>query len=135
MSGYSGTPLSKKLGYKAGFKALVVNGVPHYHDLLIALPEGVEFCASASDGPFDLIHIFSKSREELEELMHTHKAHLVTNGMIWVSWPKKTAKIPTDLDGGAVRGTGLAAGLVDVKVCAVDEQWSGHKFVYRLKDR
>ena len=135
MAGYSGTPLAKKLGYKPGFNALIVNGIPHYHELLLDLPEGVSFGDSLADGPFNLIHIFSKQRDELENLLNTHKAALVPNGMIWVSWPKKSSKIPTELDGNAVRSTGLAAGLVDVKVCAVDEDWSGHKFVYRLKDR
>ena len=98
------------------------------------LPDGVERVDLPADS-LDFIHIFTTNRADFEEHFPKLKAALVSKGMLWVSWYKKSAKIPTDLDENIIREIGLAGGLVDVKVAAVDEKWSGLKFVYRLKDR
>ena len=133
-AGYSGTSLLKKLGIKPGMRACFVNAPLHYAELLGPLPEGVVLM----DRPgmdMDFIHFFALRQENLEAQFADLKKHLAPTGMLWVSWPKKASSIETDLSGDAVRRTGLAGGLVDVKVCAVDTDWSGLKFVYRLKDR
>ncbi|MEQ8924230.1 MAG: DUF3052 domain-containing protein [Fulvivirga sp.] len=132
-AGYSGTPLAKKLGIKEGFKVLFVNQPDHYFHLFTDLPEIEE--AKKSDTDLDFIHLFVLSLTELEKHFNTCKNQLTKNGTLWVSWPKKASKVETDLDGNIVREYGLANGLVDVKVCAVDETWSGLKFMYRIKDR
>ena len=134
-AGYSGTPLFRKLGYKEGFRALILNMPPGYHDLLKGLPGGITFDNSDFHGTYDLIHLFAASRTELLKYMPGIKDHLDKKGMIWISWPKRASSVKTDLNDMIVRETGLLTGLVDVKVCAVDEVWSGLKFVFRLKDR
>lgn len=136
MAGYSKTPLAKKLGIKSGMHVYLINAPENFEEALAPLPEDVEFVTSLAAGtvtPF--IHIFSKDSAELEAALPTLKSQLTMDGTLWISWPKKASKVPTDLSGGVVRELGLASGLVDVKVCAVDEIWSGHKFVYRVKDR
>ena len=133
-SGYSGTPLFKKLGYKPGFKVMVVNEPDNYKDLLLEIPEGVVFGGEGGE-PLDMIHFFTLERIELELELPKLKEKISKEGMIWVSWPKKSSKVETDVDEHAVRSTGLLTGLVDIKICAVDEIWSGLKFVYRKKDR
>lgn len=132
MAGYSGTPLVKKLGIKEGFKILVVNRPDHYFDLFDNLPEVKD---GSEDETVDFIHFFTKEREELEEQLSVLKERVKRDGMIWVSWPKRASKIPTTVDENLVRSAALQIGLVDVKVCAVDEIWSGLKLVYRVKDR
>lgn len=132
-AGYSGTPLTKKLGIKPGFKILLINEPIYYYDLLEDLPAVVK--SEEGDSNIDFIHFFVKERAELEERFDTLKSYLNINGMMWVSWPKKASKVITDVDDGVVRKTGLDHGLVDIKVCAVDEVWSGLKFVYRKEDR
>ncbi len=87
------------------------------------------------NGPVDYIHLFTKSKDELQTQFPILKAALAQNGLLWISWPKKASKVTTDLNENIVREIGLQNGLVDIKVCAVDEIWSGLKFVYRLKDR
>ena len=134
-AGYSGTPLAKKLGYKPGCRALIIDAIPGYLELLRALPEAVTFGDPLPDGTYDLIHLFTKSSSELQGHLVALKPQVAKTGMLWVSWPKKTSKIATDLNGNVVRELGLACGLVDVKVCAVDADWSGLKFVWRVKDR
>jgi len=133
-AGYSGTPLATKLGIKPGVTVVAVGAPPDYANLLDPMPEGAtlvaELPASAA-----CIHIFTTERRELEAELPRLKAGLAKDGILWVSWPKQASRVETDLDGNVVRGLGLAAGLVDVKVCAVDATWSGLKFVYRLKDR
>ncbi|MBZ0294290.1 MAG: DUF3052 domain-containing protein [Anaerolineae bacterium] len=136
-AGYSKNPLSKKLGLKTGQVCLLLHAPGNYQDQLEPLPEGIIFL---SDGNLttrsvDFIQLFTRDRAELIELFPALKDALKLDGMLWVSWPKKAAKVPTDLDGNIVREIGLAAGLVDVKVVAVDAIWSGLKFVYRLEDR
>jgi hypothetical protein len=136
MAGYSGTPLAKKLGFKPGTRATLVGAPRDYAETLGALPEGVEL-TTALTGEVDLIQLFVTEEADLIRRIGACREALATAGALWVSWPKGKAKaaVPTDLDEGKVRTHGLAAGLVDVKVCAVDEVWSGLKLVRRLKDR
>ncbi|MEY2396178.1 MAG: hypothetical protein QOF94_2523 [Acidobacteriaceae bacterium] len=133
MPGYSGTPLPTKLGIKAGFRAQLANAPAEVH---AELREALAECTVVKDGPaLDFAMIFSKSGAELaKEFARIEKA-LAPAGMLWVSWPKKSSGVATDLDENVVRGIGLDAGLVDVKVCAVTDVWSGLKFVRRVKDR
>ena len=130
--GYSGTPLAKKLGIREGFKMLIVNIPDHYYQLFEDLPENV---SEVKYGKADFIHFFTKESKELKTKFPQLKKRMEMNSMIWVSWPKKASKVPTTVDEALVRKTGLDIGLVDIKICAVDETWSGLKFVYRLKDR
>src|SRR5688500_455259 len=134
MAGYSGTPLVKKLGIKPGYTLCIVNPPDHYLDLLCPLPEGVPIKEELSHD-MDFIHLFVKDQKTFRQLFIRSKNNLKKDGMLWVSWPKKSSKVPTDLDENIIRDFGLNDGLVDVKVCAVDEIWSGLKFVYRTKDR
>lgn len=133
-AGYSGTPLVKKLGIKPGFRAAILNPPENYSRTLGALPENVLFL-DPPQPPLDFIQFFIKECATLEAQFPHLKSLLAKTGMLWISWPKKSSKIPSDLDENIIRETGLQNGLVDVKVCAVDENWSGLKFVYRLKDR
>jgi hypothetical protein len=133
-SGYSGTPLTKKLGYKEGFKVRVVNQPEHYFDLLPDLPASVEFLDDIRSKK-DLIHYFSIDAKELEREILSLRKEIVTNGIIWISWPKKSAKIATTITEDTIRNLALANGLVDVKVCAVDDVWSGLKLVIPVKER
>jgi Protein of unknown function (DUF3052) len=134
MAGYSGTPLAKKLGIKPGQIIAVVGGPEDYRDLLGELPPDVTWSREVA-GTLDLIQLFARSRGDLEPAFAQALAHLAPAGALWVSWPKRSSRVATDLDENVVRGIGLALGVVDVKVCAVDETWSGLKFVRRLKDR
>lgn len=134
MPGYSGTPLPKKLGIKDGFRVCFV-AAPS--EVLAELKTAVAGCEAARNGkaPIDFAMVFSKSKTELTKEFRRVSKLLAPGGMLWVSWPKKSSGVATDLDGNIVRDIGLAAGLVDVKVCAVTDVWSGLKFVRRLKDR
>ncbi|MBV6644830.1 MAG: DUF3052 domain-containing protein [Cyclobacteriaceae bacterium] len=134
-AGYSGTPLARKLGIKPGFMASVYNEPGHYPDLFSELPEDVTFVKSAKRNTLDFIHIFATKRPELESAVLSLKPLMKKDGLMWVSWPKGSSKIPTDLNRDLIREYLLGIGLVDVKVAAIDEEWSGLKFVYRLKDR
>jgi len=133
-AGYSGTPLPRKLGLKPGFRICPLDAPPHYDDLLGELPAGAER-GTIEDGDLDFVHIFVTERDRAEKLLALARPGIVPNGMIWISWPKKASGVATELDSNGVRELGLSAGLVDVKVCAVDETWSGLKFVIRLEDR
>src|SRR5262245_30755751 len=132
MAGYSGTPLPKKLGIKAGSRVLL-RLAPKDFDLG-DLPDGAMALRSGK-GPFDVIVLFAKNRAALEKELVAQKSQLVVNGGLWVGWPKKASGVPTDLDEGIVRNAGLGVLLVDNKICAIDETWSGLRFVYRLRDR
>ncbi len=123
-----------KLGIKPGAVMHAVNAPPHYAELLGGLPEGVKAIKRLRPGT-DFVHIFATQEAELATALPKAKAALKTDGMLWVSWPKKAAKQATDLTEDRIRSLALKIGLVDVKVCAVDETWSGLKLVYRLKDR
>jgi hypothetical protein len=134
MPGYSGTPLPKKLGIKDGFH---VHLVAAPSDVRTELKSSLAGCTVASDGkhPLDFAMVFIKSKSELTKEFARISKLLAPAGMLWVSWPKKSSGVATDLSENEVRDIGLAAGLVDVKVCAVTDVWSGLKFVRRLKDR
>ena len=134
MAGYSGTPLPKKLGIKPGFRTTFFELPSEVKkDLKAALAE----CELAKDGQavLDFAMIFVRSRAEMREQFPRFARRLAPAGMLWVSWPKKTSGMAADLNENDVRRIGLVAGLVDVKVCAVNEVWSGLKFVIRVKDR
>ena len=133
MAGYSGTPLVKKLGIKEGFNILIVNA-PNDFEQQLELPERVTINRK-SKKPRDFVLFFVKSQHALEKEFSRHAAQLTPAGMLWVSWPKKTSGVQSNLNENVVREIGLAKGMVDVKVCAIDEVWSGLKFVFRLKDR
>ena len=130
MSGYSGTPLTVKLGVKPGLVVYVDGGPSHTAELLDHAPY-----TSRLPKRVDLTLLFSTSLSRLEKRLPLVVGRTVTNGMVWVCWPKKASKVPTDLDENVVRRLGLDLGVVDVKVAAVDETWSGLKFVRRLRDR
>ncbi|MEL6866328.1 MAG: DUF3052 domain-containing protein [Bacteroidota bacterium] len=133
-AGYSGTPLVKKLGIKPGFKIRLVNPPDHYFELLGTLPEDLLFLEDNSQLA-DFVHLFCPDRAFFESQITLLADEMERNGMIWVSWYKKSAKIPTDLNENIIRDTVLQMGLVDVKVCAVDEKWSGLKVVIRKENR
>ncbi|PYS22721.1 MAG: DUF3052 domain-containing protein [Acidobacteria bacterium] len=133
MAGYSTTPLVKKLGIKENSNAAFVNAPAGFVNEL-GLPKGVKINTRASQ-PRDFILMFVKSKRELETAFSLQAAKLTPTGTLWISWPKKASGVVTDLNENIVRDIGLANGLVDVKVCAVDDIWSGLKFVFRLKDR
>ena len=134
MAGYSGTPLVKKLGIKPDFDIAFINAPKNFINQL-DLPSSVKVKSFSRNQVFDFILLFTKSRTVLNAAFAQCAHKLKTNGMLWVSWPKQSSGVRTDLNENVVRDIGLTAGLVDVKVCAVDEIWSGLKFVYRLKDR
>ena len=135
LSGYSGTPLAKKLGFKPGTKVLVVGDVPKDYNALVApLPERVTISASGK-APYAAVHVFVTRRAALEKhVKHLRKA-LEPDGYVWISWPKKSSKVPTDITEDVIREVALPTGFVDIKVCAVNEVWSGLKLVIRLSER
>ena len=133
MPGYSGTPLPKKLGIKNGFRLQLTNAPA---DVRAELQQSLADCTTVKRGDsLDFAMLFTKSRAELAKEFSRVAKVLAPAGMLWVSWPKKSSGVTTDVDENIVRGIGLDAGLVDVKVCAVTEIWSGLKFVRRVKDR
>ena len=131
-AGYSGTPLIRKLGIKSGARLQLVGAPDDFERTLGGLPAGTR---PLSRGTLDFAMLFVRTAAELRRNFPRLRDRLETNGMLWVAWPKKAAKVGTDLSEGVVRQFGLEAGLVDVKICAVDETWSGLKFVRRLRDR
>jgi hypothetical protein len=132
MAGYSDTPLPKKLGIKTGFRVALRN-VPA--EGKAELKDALAGCRIVRSGPFDFVLLYVKSKSQLQKNFSRLAKQLVPAGMIWVSWPKKSSGVITDLGESQVRSIGLDAGLVDVKVCAVSDVWSALKFVIRLKDR
>ncbi|HLE98190.1 MAG TPA: DUF3052 domain-containing protein [Candidatus Thermoplasmatota archaeon] len=132
-SGYSGTPLVRKLGFRPGHRVAFA-GAPAGFVASLELPPGVKVLRPASRD-LDLVHLFASSAARLARAFPSAKRALAKTGMLWVSWPKGSSGVDTDLTEDVVRSMGLAHGLVDVKVCAVDGTWSGLKFVYRLADR
>ena len=133
-AGYSGTPLVEKLGIERGSTIAILAAPPGYDRTLGPLPRPVSRKRSLS-GPLDFIQFFTSRRAELERRFAQLASALAPAGMLWISWPKQSSGVPTDLTEQVIRAIGLAHGLVDVKVCAVDAVWSGLKFVRRLKDR
>lgn len=134
MAGYSGTPLPKKLGIKDGSRVALINAPKDFEAELGELPNNVEFIKRPIKS-LDIILFFVSTERALVRDFAKLAATLKANGMIWIAWPKKSSGVVSDLFEQRVRDIGLNAGLVDVKVCAIDETWSGLKFVYRLKDR
>ena len=138
-SGYSGTPLAKKLGLKDGQRVGFV-GLPDTLGVLVtehgfSSIERVDAWSELANGPFDYLHFFTKSAAELEQAVPALQDRMVRDGMLWVSWPKKAAKVETDVTGDVVRAEVLRHRLVDIKVCAVDEVWSGLKMMIRKELR
>lgn len=132
MAGYSGTPLPKKLGIKPGHRVGLLGAPTGF--ALEPLPEEVRLVRRAQ-GRFDVIVFFTKRAVALERRLPRLGELLLSNGGLWVGWPKKSSGVATDLDFNVVQGMGLALDLVDNKICAIDDTWSGLRFVYRLKDR
>ncbi len=133
-SGYSGTPLAKKLGYKEGFKIRLAHPPDYYFELFADFPENI-LIMNDKKTKKNLIHYFTKQAKELHADILNLRNEIEQSGMIWISWPKKASKIPTDITEDLIRDLALKNGLVDVKVCAVDEIWSGLKLVIPVKDR
>jgi len=134
-AGYSGTSLAKKLGIKAGFRIELINAPDYYMDLFgNELPSNLDFSADA-DQKKDMIHFFTRSSLDYKEFLPLLKQQINHNGMIWVSWPKKTSGLKSDISENQIRNLAIESGLVDVKVCAIDEIWSGLKLVIPVKDR
>ena len=133
-AGYSGTPLIRKLGIKPGFRLWLSDEPGHYPDLLGPLPEGARE-ARPREKDLEFAHVFALTEASLRRGLERARGRSAPDGMVWASWPKKSSGVRTELDGNIVRRVGLAAGLVDVKVCAIDDTWSGLKFVFRLVDR
>jgi len=134
MAGYSDTPLAKKLGIKDGFKVFLVNAPAQYRALLAPLPARVRFTRMANMST-NLVHVFATERRALARLFPTLRKKLSPDVAIWVSWPKKSAKVPSDITEGTIREVALPLGFVDIKVCAVTEVWSGLKLVVRKELR
>ena len=135
MAGYSGTPLLTKLGIKAGYQMWVGHEPPAYWDWISPLPEGVIAKSKLGAKPLDFIQLFVKEKKTFQREVLLCKRSLKPDGMIWIRWPKKSSGVATDLDGNVIRNFALKNGLVDIKVCAVDEVWSGLKLVIPVKDR
>ncbi|HEY8510214.1 MAG TPA: hypothetical protein VIL32_17800 [Steroidobacteraceae bacterium] len=133
-AGYSGTPLPKKLGLPATGRAVFVDAPAHFPKLLGKLPEGLKVLTKPG-ADMNYAHVFAQQRSQLQKHLEQLAPKMAKAGMLWVSWPKKASKVPTDITEDVVREIALPMGLVDVKVCAVDEVWSGLKLVWRLKNR
>lgn len=133
-TGYSGTPLAKKLGFKAGLRVAAIGAPANYRKLLAPLPEGVDLGEKVGKST-DVVHLFTTSKAELAKKLVTWLRTLGPDAVIWVSWPKKTAKVATDITEDTIRAVALPMGLVDIKVCAVDETWSALKLVLRKELR
>ena len=134
MPGYSGTPLPRKLGIKDGFQVRLIEAPP---EVVAQLKPSLQSCGLTRNAkaPLDFAMLLTKSAASLKKEFPRITKNLAPAGMLWISWPKKTSGVPTDLTENIIREIGLAAGLVDVKVCAVTDVWSGLKFVRRLRDR
>jgi hypothetical protein len=133
-AGYSGTPLVQKLGIKKAFRIKLINAPDNYFKLVTGLPDGVVF---DNDGfeDLDLIHFFTKQADEYYNILPLIKLQIKPNGIIWASWPKKVSKVITDITEEIIRNYAIETGLVDIKVCAIDEIWSGLKLVIPVVKR
>ena len=134
MTGYSGTPLPRKLGIKSGMVVVLINAPRNYRKLLQPLPPDVKFSRRA-DRAAQFVHLFVTKRSDLARQIFIWRKRMADEGMLWVSWPKKSSGVATDVSEGAIREIALPLGLVDVKVCAVDETWSGLKLMIRREQR
>ena len=136
MAGYSGTPLPKKLGMKPGSIVALVATPPNFESVLGELPPGVTLARNVRTGaPFDVIIFFTKKLADLKKRFAAIAQRLNPSGGFWIAWPKKASGVATDLTEDIIRTVGLDEGLVDNKVCAIDDTWSGLRFVVRLSDR
>lgn len=133
-SGYSGTPLGKKLGLKEGMKIRLAYAPGHYFDLFTDMPQRLEWMKDKKPKK-NLIHYFTTELNDLLKDMSALKEEIETDGIIWISWPKKSAKIQTNITENDIRDIALKNGLVDIKVCAVDDVWSALKLVIPVKER
>jgi hypothetical protein len=136
-AGYSGTPLPRKLGIRDGHRVLLVRAPAGFDlgDLHSVDLHDVVLQRRAGATPYDVILAFAPDQRTLDRIFSGLARRLVSNGGLWIAWPKRSSGVPSDLDDNTVRAVGLAAGLVDNKVCAIDEIWSGQRFVVRLRDR
>ncbi len=133
-AGYSGTPLAKKLGIGTGHRVWLVNAPANYETLVSPLPDGVTFVSKVSNTT-DIAHVFTTKRREMEKTLRAARGTLMPDAAIWVSWPKKASKVATDITEDVIREVALPLGFVDIKVCAVDDTWSGLKLVVRKELR
>jgi len=134
MAGYSGKPLVQKLGIKPGFCIFVDGLSTAYRDVVGELPDDVKIARTAK-APLDMVHVFATEAKGFAVKLRSYRRAIAPDGMIWASWPKKASGVVTDVTETLVRETALANGLVDIKVCAVDDVWSGLKLVIPVKDR
>ena len=134
MAGYSGKPLVQKLGIKPGFCIFVDGLSTAYRDVVGELPDDVKIARTAK-APLDMVHVFATEAKGFAVKLRSYRRAIAPDGMIWASWPKKASGVVTDVTETLVRVTALANGLVDIKVCAVDDVWSGLKLVIPAKDR
>jgi hypothetical protein len=134
MAGYSGTPLIQKLGIKSAMRIAVINAPPGYARLIGKLPVGTKW-EHRPVARSDFMHFFTTDRKELETFLKKARSSVADTGMVWVSWPKKSAGVKTDVSEDVIRAVALPLGFVDTKVCAVDETWSGLKLMIRRENR
>ena len=134
MAGYSGKPLSQKLGLKPGFRIFVDGAPADYRDIVRQWPDGAKLVTRPKT-PLDMVHLFARQAEGLATKLSRYRDAIAPDGMIWVSWPKKASGVSTDLSDVVVRDVAPPLGLVDIKVCAIDETWSGLKFVIPIAKR
>lgn len=136
MAGYSGTPLAKKLGIKEGSRVALLHAPPGFGRALGVMPDGVVMGGSlAGKQPLDVIVLFVKSRAVFEKELPKAAARMADDGGLWIAWPKKASRVPTDMTEDVIREVALPGGLVDNKVCAIDDVWSGLRLVVRLENR
>ena len=134
MAGYSGTPLVKKLGIREAMRVVVLNRPAGYEELLGALPDRASIASQARDGTA-FVHLFVKSAADLGATLKRLRTTIASDGVIWVSWPKRSSKVTTDVTEDVIRAIALPMGFVDIKVCAVNDVWSGLKLVIRKSER
>jgi hypothetical protein len=134
MAGYSGTPLPQKLGIKPGIIVVVIDAPDNYRKLLGQIPSGVNF-ATRPVGNTKFIHLFVKERRALQTQLQSLRQKIAEDAAVWVSWPKKSSGVPTDVTEDVIRAVALPIGFVDIKVCAVDDTWSGLKLMIRRENR
>jgi hypothetical protein len=134
MAGYSGTPLPQKLGIKPGLSVVTIDAPTNYRRLLGTIPEGVTF-SDRLKPESNFVHVFVRRRSELEKKVSVLRKKIADTGTVWISWPKKSSGVSTDVTEDVVRDVALPLGFVDVKVCAIDETWSGLKLMVRRENR
>ena len=134
MAGYSGTPLARKLGIRPNEELIALQAPENYAQLLQDLPDGVTIRNRLTSGA-RFVHLFVRQRSDLQKRLRELRTKLDDAGILWISWPKKSSKVPTDITEDTIREAALPLGFVDVKVCAVDETWSGLKLMVRRENR